>query len=227
LAFEINKYRQLLLQNCCRATDRFFGVERTVGFEIENQLVKVSALLYACALDHIGHTYYRTESSVELQAANGTSLIINALTSICRHVTTTARNTETHIERAATVKVCDDMLGILDFDTVVNLDVACRDQTGALFRQGQNRLILTMHDNRHAFQVEKNFDHIFLNAFKCAVFVQHAFNFSTDNCTTWHRRQQNATEGIAKGMAKSAFEWLQCHLGSGRADLLHFDDSRS
>ena len=49
-ALQIDEYRQLMLQDCRCATDSFFRLDGAVGFQIDNQLIQIRALLNTCTL---------------------------------------------------------------------------------------------------------------------------------------------------------------------------------
>ena len=50
LALQVNEYRQLILEDAARAPNCFFRINRAIGFNVDDQLVEVSALFYACRL---------------------------------------------------------------------------------------------------------------------------------------------------------------------------------
>ena len=106
---------------------------------------------------------------------------------------------------------------------MINLNIASGNNTGALLAQVENRLILAVHNNSNAFQVEQDFDNVLLNTFHCAVFVLNAINFNFRDGTTRHGRQQDATQGIAQCVTKATLQGLKSYLGSGFTLLIHLN----
>src|SRR3546814_7831917 len=66
-SLEVDERSQLLLQDGRCTTDRLFGIQGAVGFQVNDQFVQVGALLDTSILDHVSHATNRAESGVELQ----------------------------------------------------------------------------------------------------------------------------------------------------------------
>src|SRR5690606_31888440 len=73
VALQVDERSQLLLQDGRCTTDRLFGIQSAVGFQVNDQFVQVGALLDTSILDHISHTTNRTEGGVELQTTDATA----------------------------------------------------------------------------------------------------------------------------------------------------------
>ena len=123
---------QLLLQDGRGTTDRLFGIQSTVGFQIDNQLVQVGTLLDTSILDHISHATNRAEGRIELKTTDATGLVFVALTRVSRLIATAASDLELHVDRTIGRQIGDQVIAIDDFDIVIQLDIAGGDRTCAL-----------------------------------------------------------------------------------------------
>src|SRR5690606_15085999 len=92
-----------------------------------------------------------------------------------------------------------------------------------LLRQSQRHFVTTVQVDRQAFQVEQDFNDIFLNTFNRGVLMEYAVDFGLDYCTARHGGQQDAAQRVAQGMTKATLERLESDLGAGRTDHLHID----
>ncbi len=61
LALQVDEYRQLVLEDSAGAANRLFRVDGAVGFDIENELVEVGALLDTRAFHVVRDLAYRAE----------------------------------------------------------------------------------------------------------------------------------------------------------------------
>src|SRR5690606_8408505 len=223
VALEVDECSQLLLQDSRGATDRLVGIQGAVGFEIDNQLVQVGALFDTSVLDHISHATHRAERGVELKTADTAAFILIALTRISRLVATAASDLELHVDRAIGRQVGDQVIAIDDFDIVIQLDIGSGNRARALLHQAQGHFITAVQLDGDTFEVEQDFDDIFLHALDGAVLVEHAVDLSLDHGAARHGGQQNATQRVAQGVAETALERLERDLGTGRTDHLHID----
>jgi len=112
---------------------------------------------------------------------------------------------------------------IHDFDVLRQLEVTCRDGTGAFFRQRDDCFVGVVQHDADAFEVQQNVDHILLNAFHCAVFVQHVVDLHFRDGATRHRRQQNASKRVAQRVAETTLERLERHARACWPELLYID----
>ena len=76
-----------------------------------------------------------------------------------------------------------------------------------------------MHANGNLLEVQQDVDDIFLDTFNASVLMQYAIDLCLDDCRTRHRRQQDASQRVAKRVAVAAFERLDSdHFGvTGRS----------
>ena len=177
ISFQVDEGGQLLLQNGRTATDSLFRIQGTVGFQVDNQLIEVGTLLDTSGFDRVGNTANRAEGGIQLQAANSTGLFIRA-TSVSRFVTTTQRDLKLNFQLGTFIDVCNDMVRVDDLDAMIKRNVASGDDGWALLVQREHRLIAAVHLDRNIFQVQEDFDDIFLHPFERTVFVLYTGNFS-------------------------------------------------
>ena len=95
------------------------------------------------------------------------------------------------------------MLRLDDFDITVMGNVGCSHRANARFIQGQNDFIFTLNSYRQPFQVEQDFQDIFLYALFGAVLMQYTINFNLGHRATRHGRKQNTAQCVTKSMAKA------------------------
>ena len=91
---------------------------------------------------------------------------------------------------------------------MIELDITRGNNTRTFLGNGQRGFVLGVHDQANPFEVEQNVDNVFLNTVDGGVFVQHAFDTAVDDRATANRRQQDTTQRITEGMAKTAFQRL-------------------
>ena len=119
------------------------------------------------------------------------------------------------------------MFGIDDLDRMINLDITGRDNTLALLAEGQCRLVVAMHANGNVLDVEQDFDDVLLQAFKGGVLVQHVVDLDLDHGAAGDRRQQNTTQRVAEGVAKTTLQWLNYDLRVVETDTLDLNAART
>ena len=117
------------------------------------------------------------------------------------------------------------MFRIDDFDVMRQLDVT--GTNGAFTFLGQLKVhdITVVQFEDDTLEVQQDVDDIFLNTINRRVLVQHAVDADFGRRITGHRRQQDATQGIAQGMPVAAFKRLHDDLGLHRRNTLHIDDA--
>ncbi len=115
------------------------------------------------------------------------------------------------------------MIAIDDFDIVIQLDIGSGNSARALLHQAQGHFITAVQLDGDTFEVEQDFDDIFLHALDGAVLVEHTVDLSLDHSAAGHGGQQNTTQRVAQGVAKTTLEGLESDLGTGRTDHLHID----
>ena len=109
---------------------------------------------------------------------------------------------------------------------MVDGDITGGDRARSLLVQGQGGLVAVMHAQRNLFQVEQDIDDVFLHALYGGVLMQHAIDLGIDNGRARHRREQDATQCVAKRVAKTALQRLQGYLGVTVVNGLHIHDAR-
>ncbi len=61
LTLKINEDRKLIFKNAASTANRFFRINRSVCFDINDQLIEVSTLFNSCSLNVISHPVNRAE----------------------------------------------------------------------------------------------------------------------------------------------------------------------
>ncbi|SPO53068.1 protein of unknown function [Pseudomonas sp. JV551A1] len=211
------------MQDGRSAADSLFRIQGAVGFQINDQLVQVGTLFNTGVFDHIGDTTHRAERSVQLQTANATAFVFVGLTGVGRLVTTTTSYGELHVQGAVRRQVRDYVIGVDDLDIVIQLNIGSGNHPRTLFRQGQRNFVTTVQFDSQAFQVQQDFNDVFLNTFDRGVLMEYAVDLGLDYCTARHGGQQDAAQRVAQGMAETTLERLERNLGAGRTDYLHIN----
>ncbi len=209
----------------CGMLDRVAGIERAVGLELDNELVEIGALLDARAFDHVRHPAHRREGRVQKQLSDGPLGVFLGDTGGRRVIPTTLLHRHAHVELTRLGKVGDDVIGVHDFDVVVDDDVARVHRAGTFLINSQNGLFTGVHANSKALQVQQYFGDVFLHALDGRVFVKYALDIHLGNGASRHRGQQHASQGIAEGVAESAIQWLDDNLRCIGANFPHVYDA--
>src|SRR5690606_24112552 len=223
IALQVNEGGQLVLQDGGSATNRFFRIQSTVGFQVDDQFVQVSALFNPRALDYVGHAANRGVGSIELQTTDGTALVLVGLAGISGLITATTGNRQFHVQRAVGGQRGDVVIGIDDLHIVIQLDIASGDRALTLLGQGQGNLVATMHLYCQTLEVQQDLDDIFLDAFNGAVLMQNAIDFRLYHGTTGHRREQSEPQRTAQGMPEATLTRPKSDLGARGRGFLNVD----
>src|SRR5690606_26708085 len=186
----------------------FLGVDRAVGLDVQDQLVQVGTLFDAGGLDFIGHAADRRERGIQHQAADRAGLFVRTATGGSRLVAETALDLQADVELGVLGQVRDHVVGVEDLDVVVGLDVGGGDDARAGLAQRQRRAFAGAHADRDVLEVEQDFEHVLLQAFDRAVFVQHAVDLDLGDREARDRGQQHAAQRVAQGVAIAALEGL-------------------
>ncbi|ALP40874.1 hypothetical protein WL1483_1455 [Aeromonas schubertii] len=137
------------------------------------------------------------------------------------HVTTTALNLQAHADLSVGAgQVADYVLRVYDLNFITVSDITSGNGACSRLGQGQSYLVLAFQLHSDAFQVQQDFENVFLNTFLAAVLVQYAIDFDFSDCTTGHRRKQNTTQGVAQRVTKTTLKRLKSHFCVSRANLL-------
>ena len=108
---------------------------------------------------------------------------------------------------------------------MVNLDVSRGHCAGALRRERQLCGVLAVQRQGDTFQVQQDFDDVFLHALNGRVLVLDTVDLDFGDGATGHRRQQNATQRIAQRVTKASLEGLKGNRCTGIRSLINFDDA--
>src|SRR5690606_32548355 len=151
VTLEVDEGGQLLLQDGRGSANRLFGIQSTVGFQIDNQLVQDGTLLDTGVFHHVGDTANRTEGSIQLQATNAAAFVFVTLTGIGGLIATAARHLELHVQHAVISQVGDNVVAIDDFDIVIQLNIGSGDHARAFLGKAQRYFVTTVQLNGQAF----------------------------------------------------------------------------
>src|SRR5690606_18450125 len=135
LTFKINKHSKLLLQNGSSATNRLFRINSTVGFQIQNQFVQVSTLLYTSTFNTVSKTLYRTERSIQLQTTNCTTFIVITTTAVSWLVPAATSKRQAPSQFSATSDRRNHLIWIFHVHIMVNLNISGCNNTRTFFGQ--------------------------------------------------------------------------------------------
>src|SRR6266403_5375030 len=226
LALQVDEYRELILQDSAGAANRLFRVDGAVGFDIENELVQVGALLDARALDVVRDLAHRAERGVQLQTADGARLFFEGHALRRRAIPTAALDFQRHRQFAGFRQIRDHEIRIQNLDIVVAGNIAGRHRARALLVQAHLRDVAGVHADGHRFEVQQNVDDILLDTLDGSVLVEHTFDFDFSDGGARQRGQQYAAQGIAQRVTEAEFERFDHETRMARRHGLYFDDPR-
>ncbi|MMZ71578.1 hypothetical protein D1872_350270 [compost metagenome] len=69
---------------------------------------------------------------------------------------------------------------------MIQLNIGSGNHPRTLFRQGQRNFVTTVQFDSQAFQVQQDFNDVFLYTFDCRVLVEYTVNLGLDYCTAGH-----------------------------------------
>ena len=112
--FQIDENRNLLMQNSRRLANGLFRIDRTIGFNIDNQFIQISMLLDPCSLNTICNTFDGTKRRIYAQYIRSMSSRINFL--CCHAIPAPLLDHNGHAERNILGQMCNDMIRITNFN---------------------------------------------------------------------------------------------------------------
>ncbi|OIQ66665.1 hypothetical protein GALL_517640 [mine drainage metagenome] len=130
------------------------------------------------------------------------------------HVATTLFDLDLHVELAALRQMRDHVIRIDDLDVVRRLNISRSHHAFAFLAQRQGDFVTVVQLEHHALEVEQHADHIFLQAVDHRVLVEHAVDADLGRRVTHQRRQHDAAQRVAKGVAVAARERFKHHFGT-------------
>ena len=224
-ATQIDKDRKLLLQQPGRVPNCIFGINRAVRLDFDDQLVEVGTLLDPRGVDDIGHTTNRTERRVDEQLADRA---IAFLRNPCRRrlVASSQLDLHRHVQLAFLRQAGDEVVGVDDFDVVVEDDVTCMDGAWSALVQRQHGLLPCMHADIEALEVQQDLGHVLLHAFDGRVLVEHTLDLHFGDRATGHGGKKHAAQRIAQRMAEAPVQGLERDLRRVGPGLANLDDLR-
>ena len=193
--------------------NRFFRRDHAIGFDVDDQLVEVGALLDTGRFNEVGHPAHWRERRIQNDAADGLVRIFAQTAHVARHVATALFDLDLHVQLAAGGEMRDDVVRIDQLDVVRQIDIRCQYRTFAILFQRQGDRIAVVHLEHDALQIQQQVDYIFLHAVERRILVYHASDRHFGRRIANHRRQQHATQGIAQRMAVAALKRFHHNFG--------------
>src|SRR6201996_6725199 len=190
-------------QGLTRRLQGVAGGDRTLGLDVQDQLVEVGALLDTGGVHLVGDLEHRRVDGIDWDTADFST----GGTVLHRwHVTTTALDDELDLELALVVQRRDVHAGVVHRDTRGRHDVTRGDLTRALLAQvhGDRLVLLGRYDQ--TLEVQDDVGDILFDAGHGGELVQHAVDANAGDGRAGNRRQQRAPQRIAKGVTKSRLQ---------------------
>src|SRR3954468_4461505 len=197
-------------QRLARRRQRVTGGDRTLGLDVEDQLVEVGALLDTGRLHLVGDLEHRRVDGIDRDTANfgARRLVLHG-----GHVAAAALDDQLDLELALVVEGGDVHVGVVYRHAGGRDDVTRGDLAGALLAQvhGDRLVLLGRHDQ--TLEVQDDVGDVFLDTGDGGELVQHTVDANAGNRRAGNRRQQRAPKRIAKGVTESGLQRLDNELG--------------
>ena len=176
--------------------------DRTVGLDLEGELVVVRGLLDTGGLDRERHPAHRREDRVDRDDADGR----RALVALGREVTAALLDGEVEGEAALRVHRRDVQLGVEDLDVGRGLDVAGGDVARAARVEAQRDRLLGRALQHEVLEVQDEVGDVFLHARDHVELVERLVEAHLRDRGAGDRREQRAAQAVAEGVAEAGLE---------------------
>ena len=176
--------------------------DRTVGLDLERELVVVGGLLDAGGLDRERHPAHRREDRVDRDDPDGR----RALVALGRQVAAALLDGEVEGEAALGVDRREVELGVEDLDVGGGLDVAGGDLTGAARVEAQRDRLLGRALQHEVLDVEDEVGDVFLHAGDHVELVERLVEAHLGDRGAGDRREQRAAQAVAERVAEAGLE---------------------
>ena len=78
------------------------------------------------------------------------------------------------------------MIAVDDLDIVIQLNIGSSNHTRTFFNQVQRNFVTTVQLDSQTFEVQQDFNYVFLHTFDGAVLMEYTVNLGLDYCTAGH-----------------------------------------
>src|SRR6185295_16085706 len=192
------------------------GLDRTVGLEVERQLVEVGALADASGRHRVGSTADRREDRVD---RNHADRLLVRLVLVGRRVAPAATDRQVDLELRFLLQRRDWRLGVEDLNAGGQVDVLRLDLAGAGGDQrGLDLVSVGVHADDEVLEVEDDVGDVLLDAGDGGELVGNALDANAGDGGAAQRGEQDAAEAVAERVAEALVERLD---GEGAAAIVH------
>src|SRR5690606_23594759 len=137
------------------------GRNDAVGFDVQNELVQVSALFNTCAFDSVADAANRAVRGVQQNAPDGVGTVVRQGADVAGHVAATLFDLDMDFQLACIRQISNDMIRIDDFHVMRQFDIAGQDHAGTFLAQHQGNVFLIVQLEYHALQVQQDVNDVF------------------------------------------------------------------
>src|SRR5699024_1186213 len=210
LAGETEQFNQGL---ACRRQ----GVTRgdgVLGFNVDDQLVEVGALLHTGGLDLVADLQDRGVDLIDRDTAD--------VTTGCGHgggdVTTSTLDDELNLQLCILVQGCNVQIRVVDLHVCRWLDVAGSDDARALLAEVHDHRLIRVGGQNQALDVQDDVGDSLLDPVDRGELVEHTVDLHAGDRCARDGRQQGTAEGVTEGVTETRLQRLNDELGTGGID---------
>src|SRR4029079_10141664 len=181
-------------------------IDRSVGLDVERELVEVGALADASLLDGVGNAADGREDRVDRDHADG---LVRRLVFLRRPVAAPAADGQVELELGLLLEGGDVRVRVEDLDARGQVDVLGGDLTRAGDDHGRLDLArVGVHAAHHALEVEHDVGHVLLDALDRGELVGDALDPHAGHRGAGERGQQHPAQRVAERVAEAAVKRL-------------------
>ena len=183
-----------------------------VGPDFQQEAVVIGALADAGIFNGVADAGDRGEEGVDGNDADG---LVGFLVFVARAEAAADFDFEFHFELFLLVESADVLLGVDQFEVLVQSDVA--RQNGSLLVDGEEKGlgIARMGAEKDFFEVQDDVGDVLANALDAGELMHGAIDFDGGDGGAFEGGEQDAAEGVADGVAVTGFKGFGDELGIG------------